>query len=231
MVPTAIDGHEGRIVLGDWAGTRVLVYSGRNHFYEGHNWDCVLAPIRLAAQLGIKRLILTNAAGGIRDDLVPGTLMAIAQHLDWAQPRPWESSRAGTERLYSPGLREALRAAAKECDIGLRSGTYAAVLGPNYETPAEIRALRSLGADAVGMSTAREILAGFELGLECAAVSCITNRAAGLSANRLSHAEVLEMSRRQAERVGDVLEGSILKVSSHSPEGLVSRRSVRSDSG
>jgi purine-nucleoside phosphorylase len=207
MHSTAIDGHAGRIILGDWNRTRVLLFAGRNHFYEGHAWDCVLAPIRLAVRLHVERLLLTNAAGGIRDDLAPGTLMAITQHLDWTRPRPWTGQMNPIP--YSLALRARVRSAAHTSGITLRQGSYAAMLGPNYETPAEIRALRALSVDSVGMSTAREVLAAHELGLECAAVSCITNRAAGLSDQRLSHLEVLEMSRRQAERLGDLLEAVV----------------------
>ena len=203
LAAATVEGHGGRVIVGEWADHPVLLFSGRLHFYEGHAWDRVLAPVRLAVACGVKRLILTNAAGGIRDDLVPGTLMAIRAHLDLTRPcRQPPSARTP----YSARLLGLLAGAAAELGLELAEGTYAAVLGPNYETPAEIRAFRALHADAVGMSTAREIEAAAALGLECAAISCITNRAAGLSPTRLSHEEVLFHSRRQATRLGELLE-------------------------
>jgi purine-nucleoside phosphorylase len=201
LTATTVPGHRGRLVLGEWAGRSVLAISGRLHFYEGHSWEAALAPVRLAAKLGVRRLILTNAAGGIRDDLAPGVLMAVRAHLDWTRP----GANGVIASLYSPGLCEQLQRAAERCGIQLHAGVYAAVLGPNYETPAEIQALRRVGADAVGMSTAREIETAAALGLECAAVSCITNRAAGLSAGVLTHEEVLANSRKQADRLADLL--------------------------
>ncbi len=205
LAPSTIAGHAGRVILGEWSGTAVLLFSGRLHFYEGHSWERVLAPVRLMASWKIRRLLLTNAAGGIREDLQPGTLMIIQAHLNWTRSYPacLADTRADP---YSPGLIQYLDQAAAELGWRLPHGTYAAMLGPNYETPAEIRALRALGADAVGMSTARDVEAAAGLGLECAAVSCITNRAAGLSPTRLTHEEVLENSRRQASRLGDLIE-------------------------
>jgi purine-nucleoside phosphorylase len=209
--PTSVAGHRGRLVFGDWAGHAVLVFAGRLHFYEGHTWDQVLAAVRLAADLGVRQLFFTNAAGGIREDLKPGTLMAICDQLDWTRPG-LHCTEFQRPTPYSPHLRKLLAGVARQQNIHLAEGSYAAVLGPNYETPAEIRALRSLGVDAVGMSTAREIQAGVGLGLECAAVSCITNRAAGLSATRLTHEEVLANSQKQAARLGDLIESFLAAV-------------------
>jgi purine-nucleoside phosphorylase len=203
---TTVKGHQGRLLLGTWSGIGVAVFSGRLHYYEGHEWEQVLAPVRLAASLGARHLLLTNAAGGIRDDLVPGTLMSIAAHLDWTCANVDSNCQTKHSCPYSPRLRSLLGDAAKSLGSDLADGTYAAVLGPNYETPAEIRALRALGADAVGMSTAREVEAAHQLGLECAAISCITNRAAGLTGARLTHDEVLANSRKQAARLGDLIE-------------------------
>lgn len=208
LAATRVDGHAGRVILGEWKGQRLLLFNGRNHFYEGHPWDRVVAPVRLAASLGVRQLLLTNAAGGIRDDLTPGTLMAITDHLDLTRPNSWNRPfRTNGHSPYSQNLLASLQAVARRFDICVSHGTYAAVIGPNYETPAEIRAFRALGADAVGMSTAREAREAFELGLECLAISCITNRAAGLSPTRLSHEEVLLHSQQQAARLGDLLEG------------------------
>ena len=201
-----VTGHQGRLLLGEWSGIAVAVFGGRLHHYEGHAWDQVLSPVRLAVTLGAKRLLLTNAAGGIRDDLAPGTLMTISDHLDLTRRTTADQRQTKHSNCYSSRLRCMLGDVAKELGLDLACGTYAAVLGPNYETPAEIRALRALGADAVGMSTAREMEAAHSLGMECAAISCITNRAAGLRDTRLTHEEVLANSRKQAKRLGDLIE-------------------------
>ncbi len=192
-----VHGHGGRAVLGEWAGARVLVFQGRMHFYEGHSWERATAPIRLAADLGAKLLILTNAAGGIHDALDPGDLMAIRGHLALLNADAWKAPRIATP--YSARLVERMN---------LFAGVYAALTGPTYETPAEIRALRAMGADTVGMSTAREAEAGAALGLEVAAISCITNKAAGLSAGALDHAEVQEVAGRGevSSRMANLLE-------------------------
>ncbi len=204
---TTVDGHDGEIRVGEWAGRMVLAFSGRLHRYEGHAWERVLTPIRWAAEWGIRTLVLTNAAGGIRDDLEPGSLMAIRGHIDWTCPHPWGCTSARSDpQAYAPQLITLLLNASVAMPTPLTTGTYAAVIGPNYETPAEIRGLRALGADAVGMSTAREIEAAARWGLETAAISCITNRAAGLSPTPLTHAEVLENSQKLAGRLADLLE-------------------------
>jgi purine-nucleoside phosphorylase len=208
FAPTTVAGHASRLLVGDWCGQRVLVFCGRIHGYEGHSREQIVAPIRLAATLGAREIFLTNAAGGIREDLTPGTLLSIRAHLDLTMPAFW---RGGVQfpAHCSARLHASLLEVSSRLGVEVREGTYGAVLGPNYETPAEIRTLRSLGVDAVGMSTAAEIEAAAELGLECLAISCITNRAAGLSASRLTHEEVLANSQRQAQRLGDLIEGVI----------------------
>lgn len=208
-----VPGHQGKLILGTWGGQNVLLCSGRLHFYEGHSWHNVTQPIRLAHDLGARVLVLTNAAGGIRDDLVPGSLLAVNAHLEWA--RVLQPTATGTaanpglplRRTYDPSLMSLLQDSARALDMTLPSGVYAQVTGPCYETPAEIRALKSLGVDAVGMSTAREAESAVELGLTCAAVSCITNRAAGLGPGRIHHEEVLSLTARSRERIGRLLEG------------------------
>jgi purine-nucleoside phosphorylase len=160
--------------------------------------------VRVAADLGARALLLTNAAGGIRDDLVPGSLMAIRDHVEWTQPYCWRlPTRPSPYAVRLLGLLERASAAA---GVRLHQGVYAALTGPCYETPAEIRALRTWGADAVGMSTAREAQAACDLGMEVAAVSCVTNRAAGLSAAALDHHEVLATAAAQADRLAALLE-------------------------
>jgi purine-nucleoside phosphorylase len=162
-------------------------------------------------------LLLTNAAGGIHEALGPGSLMALRDHLEWTRPRAWLQPGPGAlgpprPSPYSPRLLALLVQAAGDLVLALHQGVYAALTGPCYETPAEIRALRTWGADAVGMSTAREIKAGHDAGLECAAVSCITNRAAGLSGGPLDHQEVLATAAAQTERLAALLEAFLRRV-------------------
>ena len=214
FVPTTVAGHSGRVSVGLCSGRPALVFHGRLHFYEGHTWERVGAPVRLAAELGVTALILTNAVGGIHDALGPGSLMAIRDHLFWQQPGAWRGPGPvgchcpGGERAspYSARLVGLLEDLEREQGRTLLAGVYAAVTGPCYETPAEIRALRAAGADAVGMSTAHEVEIGRSLGLECAAISCITNKAAGLGGALLDHHEVLETARLTADRLATLLE-------------------------
>ncbi|QEL20979.1 purine-nucleoside phosphorylase [Limnoglobus roseus] len=190
-VPT-VHGHGGRAILGHWAGVPVLVFQGRMHFYEGHTWERATATVRLAAELGVRKLLLTNAAGGICDDLHPGDLMPIRDHLKLLDRDAWKRP-AEPISVYSPRLLALLPETF--------TGTYAALTGPTYETPAEIRALKAMGADAVGMSTAVEAETAAKLGLEVAAISCITNKAAGLSSGVLDHSDVQHVA-GQPEVVG-----------------------------
>jgi purine-nucleoside phosphorylase len=199
------------MTLGEWCGRRVLLLEGRLHYYEGHAWEVVVRPIQTAAALGARVAVLTNAAGGIADPLEPGSLMAIRDHMEWTRPFFWRypgPGGLGPQRSspYSPGLLKALARAAQDTNRLLHEGVYTAVTGPSYETPAEIRAMKSWGGDAVGMSTAREISAARAAGMECAAISLITNRAAGLSGGVLDHKEVLTIAATQSTRLGDLLE-------------------------
>jgi purine-nucleoside phosphorylase len=199
LAAPTVHGHRGTLAVGHWAGTPALLFHGRMHYYEGHPREVVTAPVRIAAGLGAERLILTNAAGGIHPSLAPGSLMAIRSHVKLIGAGAWRELRAGTALCspYSPRLLGRLS--------GLLSGVYAALTGPSYETPAEIRALAASGADAVGMSTALEAEAAAELGLEVAAISCVTNRAAGLSAEVLDHKEVLLNAKLAVGRLGDLI--------------------------
>ncbi len=208
---STVAGHRGCLTLGEWLDRRVLVFEGRLHFYEGHSWDDVVRPVAVAHQLGARHLLLTNAAGGIHDALVPGSLMALRDHIDWTRPYCWREPGPGglgpaRPSPYAPALLALLAHAAADQGIELHQGVYGAVTGPCYETPAEIRALRAWGADAVGMSTAREAQAAADLGMACAAVSCITNRAAGLSGTPLNHEEVLATAAAQGDRLTRLVE-------------------------
>ncbi len=219
MAATSVAGHRGSLALGEWVGRRVLFFEGRLHRYEGHAWDSVVQPVRLANQLGAPVLFLTNAAGGIHEALNAGSLMAIRDHIEWTWPASWNRpgpGGLGGERPspYDSKLLDSLQHAAATLDMQIPTGIYAAVTGPCYETKAEIRALKACGADAVGMSTAREIQEGCNLGMACAALSCITNKAAGLSDSPINHEEVLTTAKAQAERLSDLIEGFLGRLAS-----------------
>jgi purine-nucleoside phosphorylase len=197
--PTVM-GHAGKLYFGELGGTPVAVLSGRSHFYEGHAMECVTFPVRTLAALGVHDLLLTNAAGGINQKMQTGDFMVITDHINFMGTNPLRGSSNFLDmtQVYDPGLTAMLLEAAKQSKLKVRRGVYLAVCGPNYETPAEIRAFAELGADAVGMSSVPEAIAARQWGLNVAGVSCITNRAAGLNKKPLSHAEVLET----ADRVG-----------------------------
>jgi purine-nucleoside phosphorylase len=206
LAGATVAGHRGDLLLGKWSGQRVLVFAGRLHYYEGHSWERVVAPVRIAKEIGVRVFLATNAVGGIRADLTGGTLVALRDHLEWTRPFFWRQPDPGGLGLarpspYSPALIERLQTAARREGFELPTGVYAQVTGPSYETPSEIEALRRCGADVVGMSTAREIQIGVELGLECAAVSCVCNQAAGLSAVPIQHTEVLDVAAQMRERL------------------------------
>jgi purine-nucleoside phosphorylase len=209
---STVTGHAGTLSLTNWRGRSVLIFAGRLHYYEGYSWDQVIQPVRLAYHLGARMLVLTNAAGGIHPELEPGSLMVIRDHIPWTAPDSWRYLAAREVRKpspYSSKLGHALHRSAQATGQWLADGVYAAVLGPCYETLAEIRALAVCGADAVGMSTAREAQAAYSLGMECAAISCITNRAAGLGDGPISHEEVLNGVAAQADRLDNLLENFI----------------------
>ena len=207
LVPPTISGHTGRLAVGTWCEAPVLVFFARLHYYEGHPWATVTAPVRVAANLGVKTLILTNASGGIHPSLRPGSLMAVRSHLPLLDPGAWKRLMPGGAQLrpYSPRLIERIQDHEQLAGLDVLVGVYAALTGPSYETPAEILAFRACGADAVGMSTAVEAEVAASLGLEVAAISCVTNRAAGLGDGPLAHSEVLDAARLVASRLGRLL--------------------------
>jgi purine-nucleoside phosphorylase len=213
-------GHAGTFLSGSLEGRRALVQSGRFHFYEGHPASLVVAPIRLAAALGARFAIITNAAGGVRPDLSPGSILLLDDHLNLQDRNPLVGAvQEGEQRFpdlsapYDPELQELALESAAHLGIPLSRGTYAALLGPSYETPAEVRYFRKCGADAVGMSTVPEVLVARALGLRVLAFSLITNLAPGLAPGVLDHQEVLEMGRL----VGDRLAGLIREVVARLP--------------
>jgi purine-nucleoside phosphorylase len=213
LEPTTVEGHKGELRLGTWADQRVLVFAGRLHYYEGHPWRQIEEQVAVARSLGAEILLLTNAAGGIRPDLEAGSLVPIRDHLEWTRSWPWRQPETG-ERVnpYSQRLVHVLVSAGTALGLTLIPGVYAQVTGPCYETPAEIRALRSCGADVVGMSTAREVNRGRELGMECAAVSCVTNRAAGLGEGPIHHDEVLKTGTAARDLLARLVEGFLRMV-------------------
>lgn len=215
-----VAGHAGALVVGILEGVEVAMLAGRFHLYEGWNASQVVAPIRSLAALGADLLLTTNAAGGLRPGMVAGDLMLIADHLNLTGRNPLIGPVVpGEQRFpdmsspYDPKVREEIAAHAVERGIPLEQGVYAAVLGPSYETPAEIRMLRRLGADAVGMSTVPEVIAARALGMRVAGISCITNLAAGLgSGAALSHDEVLRVGADAWGRLAALLRGVLPRI-------------------
>ena len=197
----SVPGHIGRFVLGEIEKTKIIFAQGRVHLYEGHSAKDVTSIVRVLAEAGIKQLIVTNAAGALNPKFKPGEWMMITDHLNLTGTSPLLGSANFVDltEAYSPQLREKFRAAARKIDIILHEGIYAGSIGPQYETPAEVRMLQKLGADAVGMSTVLEVIQARALGLEVAGFSCLTNLAAGLSEEKLSHQEVLEGGKRAAK--------------------------------
>jgi len=197
-------GHAGELHLGYWEQVPVAVLAGRMHLYEGYSPSLVVLPTRALALAGVKLLLVTCAAGGIAPQAMPGALMVFSDHLNFQGMNPLvgpEDPRLGPRFIdlseaYDRQLRRAALEAARKARLRCFEGAYAGVLGPSFETPAEIRALRRLGADAVGMSTIPEVIAAHQLGVRVMAVACITNRAAGLSRQPLDHAEVLEAGKK-----------------------------------
>jgi purine-nucleoside phosphorylase len=214
---SAVIGHAGKLVAGTLAGRRVAALSGRAHFYEGHDLRTVTFATRVLGRLGVKRLILTNAAGGINLAFKPGTLMVIDDHINLLGSNPLvgpNEDRFGLRfpdmtEVYSKQLRLVADAAAAAKGIAVAHGVYVAVHGPSYETPAEIRFLRTIGADAVGMSTVPEALVARHMGMDVVGISCITNPAAGVLPEPLHHDEVMEVARRVTGEFSALLEGII----------------------
>jgi purine-nucleoside phosphorylase len=214
---SAVVGHAGQVVAGTIAGKRVAALSGRVHYYEGHDLRTVTFAIRAIAALGVRIVILTNAAGGINVDFKPGTLMLIEDHINLLCSNPLigpNDERFGPRfpdmsEIYSRRLREIATTAAAEAGIRLPPGVYIGVHGPSYETPAEIRAFRTLGADAVGMSTVPEAIVARHMGLEVLGISCISNAAAGVLPQPLVHDEVMAVARQVRGQFSALLEGII----------------------
>lgn len=216
--PTVI-GHSGELVAGSLQGRTVLVQSGRFHMYEGHPASLTALPVRVFARLGVGTVVLTNAAGGIRRGFGSGTVMLIADQINlsfrnalFGPALPGEIRFPDMSHPYDPGLRAIAREVARRRKIPLAEGVYAGLLGPSYETPAEIRMLERLGADAVGMSTVLEVIAARAAGIRCLGFSAITNPAAGVTLNKLDHLEVMEVAYRIAGELAALIEGVVAEL-------------------
>jgi len=214
-----VAGHKGELVAGTLAGVPVIVQAGRFHLYEGHPAAVAALPARVFAELGVEILIVTNAAGGVRRTFQAGTLMLIADHINLmarnpliGQPDPGEQRFPLMHESYDGELKGLARAVAREAGILLEEGVYVALLGPSYETPAEVRMLERLGADAVGMSTVPEVLVARARGVRCLGFSSITNPAAGITGAALSHQDVLAMGDKVAQSLGVVVKGVLRRL-------------------
>ena len=211
MPQSGVKGHAGRLVFGRVGSTRVLVQQGRVHLYEGWRPSEVTRAVRAFATLGVRAVVLTNAAGGLRPNWPAGTMMRITDHIN-RQGALLEPGEAGRGSPYDGEVGLALEDAASEAGVELERGVYAALLGPSYETPAEIRMMQWMGADAVGMSTAAEASAAWVRGVRVGGISLITNPGAGITGEVLSHAEVVEAGRAAAGKICSVLERSVRHV-------------------
>jgi purine-nucleoside phosphorylase len=219
-VPSGVVGHAGELVLGDVGKTPVVVLSGRVHFYEGRPMTDVVFPARVLARLGVKTVVITNAAGGVRKTFRPGDLMLISDHINAFGTNPLigpNDEELGARfpdmsRVYDPSLQKLAKSTARSLRIPLREGVYLGNSGPSYETPAEIRAYRTIGADAVGMSTIPEAIALRHAGVRVLGISTITNMAAGILPKPLVHAEVLATTKRVGARFVKLLTALVPKI-------------------
>lgn len=230
FVRSTVEGHSGRLVIGKLAGSSrqltVAVMQGRFHYYEGYSLDEVTLPIRSFGVLGVKRLVLTNAAGGVNPVFQLGSFMLITDHINLMMISPLRGvhdDRLGARfpdmtEVYSRDYQRIAREVARDLAIPLDSGVYLALQGPNYETPAEIRMMRGLGADAVGMSTVPEAIVARQIGMETLGISLITNPAAGISDSPIDHEAVMQIGDRVSEKFSLLLQGIIPRLASNGHE-------------
>jgi purine-nucleoside phosphorylase len=217
---STVAGHEGKLVLGEAEGVPVAALQGRVHFYEGYSMEQVIFPVRVLGGLGIRRLIVTNAAGGVNTGFNVGDLMLITDHINLTGTHPLLGPNIDDLGVRFPDMSDAYCAAmraealkvAAEMGIALRQGVYIGLSGPSYETPAEIRMCRILGGDAVGMSTVPEVIAASHMGMQVLGISCITNMAAGILAAKLTHQEVMDTTARVRETFISLVSGIIPRV-------------------
>ena len=207
-----VSGHNPNLVIGDLEGVRVAVFGGRAHYYESGRGDAMRLPLEVLKALGAEAMIATNAAGSMRPDMPTGSIMCLSDHINFSglNPligEPTDARFVPMKDAYDPAIRAGLHAAAKAANVGMADGIYAWYSGPSFETPAEIRAIRMLGADAVGMSTVPEVILARFLGLKAAAISTITNMAAGMSDEAISHEHTKAMAPIGAAKLEQVLRG------------------------
>jgi purine-nucleoside phosphorylase len=213
-------GHAGKLILGEAEGVPAVALQGRVHFYEGYSMAEVTYPIRVLGCLGVKQLIVTNAAGGINKDFRPGTLMLITDHINMMGDNPLIGPNIDEmgvrfpdmSEAYDPAMRAVALRIAGHLQIPLRQGVYIGLAGPSYETPAEIRMCRALGADAVGMSTVPEVIVANHMGIRVLGISCITNLAAGILPQKLTHQEVMDTTEKVREQFISLLSGIVPKL-------------------
>lgn len=215
----SVVGHKGELIRGMLGGREVLMLAGRFHMYEGHSAQVAALPIRVVHALGARTLFVSNAAGGVRRTFKPGDLMIIADHLNLMFRNPLIGpAQQGEVRFpdmsapWTPRLQSLLEDSAREVRVTLQRGVYAGLLGPTYETPAEVRMLERMGADAVGMSTVPEVIVAAALGMQVAGISCITNHAAGITAAPLDHSEVVEVGARAGVAFCSVVEAFVRRL-------------------
>jgi purine-nucleoside phosphorylase len=212
-----VAGHHGNLIAGTLSEARVIYLQGRFHYYEGHDLDTVTFPVRVLRLLGVETLVLTAATGGVNTDFRPGDVVALSDHLNLIGRNPLRGpndDRLGTRfpdmsEVYSRGLRALALEEARRLGVPLRTGVYACLSGPSYETPAEIRMLRTLGADVVGMSTVPEAIVARHTGMEVLAFALVTNAAAGVTGAPITHEEVLEAGRQAVPRLGGLIEAVV----------------------
>ncbi|MBI5021036.1 MAG: purine-nucleoside phosphorylase [Ignavibacteriales bacterium] len=208
---SSVEGHKGRLIFGKIGKAALLAFQGRVHFYETGNIETILYPIRVALALGIKTLIVTNAAGGINNRFTPGDLMLITDHLNltFQNPLGSKSSPQRNRALYDIDMQRTINEVARSAGIHLQSGIYCGLKGPSYETASEVRMICKLGADAVGMSTVNEVSLAVSLGMRVAGFSCITNLSTGISDKKLSHQEVTEVADRVKHTFSRLITGVV----------------------
>jgi purine-nucleoside phosphorylase len=214
---STVEGHKGQLVIGTINGKNVVAMQGRFHFYEGYSMEVVTFPVRVMKAMGVKSIIVTNAAGGVNETFLPGDLMLITDHINLTGQNPLigpNDTAFGVRfpdmsTAYTAALREVARKVAGSHNIALQEGVYAGMTGPSYESPAEIRMIRILGGDAVGMSTIPEVIAARHAGIDILGISCISNMAAGILPQPLSHEEVMETAEKVKNKFLSLVKGII----------------------
>lgn len=217
---STVPGHKGRLHVQNFDGATVAAMQGRFHYYEGYSMTQVTFPVRVLGRLGIKYLIVTNAAGGINPAFSAGDLMLITDHINLMGDNPLRGPHDENDGPLFPDMTEAyapenmhvFESAAQQIGVSLKKGVYVGLSGPSYETPAEIRMLRTLGADAVGMSTVPEVIVANQMGIRVSGISCITNMAAGMTSGKLAHQEVMDTANRVKQQFIALIDGAIRRL-------------------